>query len=102
MGFSSFAHLKHLHVDTIKIDGLFIRDLKQSLVDQAMVKSIIEIARALGIDTIAEFVETTEQIQLLKALGVDFVQGYGIAKPQSGLSPASRPAVALLTEQKTD
>jgi len=86
VGFSSFAHLKHLNVDYIKIDGLFIRDLKLSDVDQAMVKSIIEIARALGIYTIAEFVETTDQIRLLKAFGVDYVQGYGIAKPQSELS----------------
>ena len=80
-GFSSFSHLKHLPVHFIKIDGSFVENMLANPVDKAMVESIIQIARVLGKITIAEFVQNQETIVLLKAAGIDFVQGYHIGRP---------------------
>jgi diguanylate cyclase (GGDEF)-like protein len=80
-GFSSFSHLKHLPVNFIKIDGSFIEHLHRNPVDQAMVQSIIQVARALGKTTIAEFVQNEETLGLLRRSGVDFVQGYYLGEP---------------------
>jgi len=74
-GFSSFAYLKYLPVDYLKIDGTFIRDIINDQVDQAMVKSIHHIAKSLNIKTIAEYVENEETLKLLAAMGIDYVQG---------------------------
>ncbi|MBN9367860.1 MAG: EAL domain-containing protein [Comamonadaceae bacterium] len=82
-GFASFAYLKHLRVDVLKIDGLFIRDLPQEHDNQVFVRSIIEVARGMGKHTVAEFVENDETLQMLKAFGVDMVQGYHLDKPQA-------------------
>ena len=67
--------------DFIKIDGTFIKDIHTSQDDYAMVKSIREIAHLMGKWTIAEFVENDEIIAILKEIGVDYFQGYGIHKP---------------------
>jgi len=80
-GVSSYAYLKNLPVDYLKIDGIFIKDIVDSPVDQAMVKSINEIGHFLGMKTVAEFVENEEIIDVLKAIGVDYAQGYGVEKP---------------------
>jgi diguanylate cyclase (GGDEF)-like protein/PAS domain S-box-containing protein len=80
-GLSSFAYLKSLPVDFVKIDGLFVKDILSDPVDRAMVKAIIEMAHAMGKLAIAEFVENDEILQELIDLGVDYVQGYGIARP---------------------
>jgi len=80
-GFSSFAYLKHLPVDFIKIDGTFVRDIVDDPVDQAMVRSINHIAHSLGKKTVAEFVENAGILALLQEIGVDFVQGYHIGRP---------------------
>lgn len=80
-GMSSFAYLKHLPVDYLKIDGLFVKNMTSDPVDQIMVNSINEVGHALGIKTIAEFVENDAILAALQSLGVDFAQGYGIAKP---------------------
>lgn len=82
-GFSSFSYLKHLPVDFIKIDGVFVRDIVADPVDQAMVRSINNIAHSLGKLTIAEFVEDNEILGLLKEIGVDMVQGYYIGRPDA-------------------
>ena len=82
-GFSSFAYLKHLHVDSIKIDGLFIRALPQDPDNQLFVKAMVSVARGLHKTTIAECVEDEETLQMLAAFGVDYVQGYHLEKPQS-------------------
>jgi len=74
-GFSSFAYLKYLPVDYLKIDGTFIRDIINDKVDQAMVKSIHHIAKSLNIKTIAEYVENDATLKLLSAMGIDYVQG---------------------------
>ena len=80
-GFGSFYYLKYLPVDYLKIDGEFIRNLATSEIDQRMVVAMVEIARALGLQTIAEFVETEEILERLREFGVDFAQGYHIGRP---------------------
>ena len=81
-GLSSFAYLKNLPVDYLKIDGVFIRELASDAIDQAAVRSINEIGHVMGKKTIAEFVEDDIVIEKLKEIGVDYAQGFGIAKPQ--------------------
>ena len=85
-GFCSFTYLKHLPVDTLKIDGSFIQSLPNAPVDQAMVKSMNQVAHALGKKTIAESVENIETLDLLKELGVDFAQGHYLGKPSSEIA----------------
>ncbi len=80
-GLSSFSYLKKLPVDYVKIDGCFIRDLMHDDTDRIFVKSIIDIAHALGIKTVAEFVESDEILQTVRELGADYVQGFAIGKP---------------------
>ncbi len=80
-GLSSFAYLKDLPVDIVKIDGRFVKNMAESPVDQAMVKAMNEIAHALGKKTVAEFVENEECFQLLKQFGVDYAQGYHLGRP---------------------
>ncbi|OUR73478.1 hypothetical protein A9Q78_03555 [Methylophaga sp. 41_12_T18] len=80
-GLSSFAYLKNLPVDSLKIDGMFVKDIIDDAIDEAMVKSINEIGHLMGMTTIAEFVENDAIKQRLTEMGVDYVQGYGIGKP---------------------
>ncbi len=80
-GFGSFYYLKHLPFDCVKIDGDFIRQLPASIPDQLTVKAIVEIARGLGKQTIAEFVEDEPTLALLREYGVDHAQGYHIGRP---------------------
>jgi len=82
-GLSSFAYLKNLPVDYLKIDGLFVKNIITDPIDHAMVKSINEIGQIMGMKTIAEFVENDEIKDSLKHLGVDYAQGYGVHKPQA-------------------
>jgi len=81
VGFSSFYQLKHLDVDYLKIDGSFIRDLPRDPVDRHLVRAIVEVARALGKKTIAEFVTDEETLRLIRELGVDYAQGYYVGQP---------------------
>ncbi len=80
-GFSSFAYLKHLHVDAIKIDGLFIRNLARDPDNQLFVKAMVSVARGMHKTIIAECVEDEETLLMLAAFGVDCVQGYHLEKP---------------------
>ena len=82
-GFSSFAYLKHLQVDSVKIDGLFIRNLPKEHDNQLFVKAIVTVARGLHKTTIAECVEDEETLVMLKGFGVDCVQGYYLEKPRA-------------------
>jgi EAL domain-containing protein (putative c-di-GMP-specific phosphodiesterase class I) len=82
-GLSSFAYLKSLPVDYIKIDGQFIRDIGKNPVDRAMVISINNIGHALQIETIGEYVESEEIYNIVKELGLDFVQGYHLDRPHA-------------------
>ena len=81
-GFSSFAYLKNLNVDYLKIDGMFIKDIINDPLTYSMVKSINEIGHISGIKTIAEFVEDEQILNELHNIGVDYAQGYGIGIPQ--------------------
>jgi EAL domain-containing protein (putative c-di-GMP-specific phosphodiesterase class I) len=75
-GVSSFHYLKKLPVDYIKIDGLFVENMNKDPVDFATVRSIQDVAKLLGKQTIAEFVEDAEVEGQLRDLGVDFMQGF--------------------------
>lgn len=79
-GMSSFAYLKNLPVDFLKIDGTFVRDIATNQVDLAMVQSIHSIAKAMKIKTIAEFVETAAVVPLLESIGVEYAQGYHLGR----------------------
>jgi len=81
-GLSSFGYLKNLPVEYLKIDGMFVKDITEDPIDHAMVKSINEIGHVMGMQTIAEFVENDEIKGMLREIGVDYGQGYGIHKPQ--------------------
>ena len=81
-GLSSFGYLKNLPVDFLKIDGAFIKDLENNSVDCAMVESINSIGHVMGLKTIAEFVENASILKVLEKIGVDYAQGYHIARPR--------------------
>jgi len=93
-GFASFAYLKHLNADVLKIDGLFIRDLPRDTDNQVFVKAIVDVARGMGKVTIAEFVENAEILVMLQDFGVDYVQGYHLDKPRSNHPAVYAPLAA--------
>ena len=80
-GYSSLSYLKRLPADAIKIDKAFVDGLGKEVEDTAVIRMIIELAHTLGLEVIAEGVETEEQVALLKEMGCDFAQGYHFSKP---------------------
>ncbi len=80
-GFTSYAHLKNLRTDTLKIDGSFVKDMLQNSGDYAMVKSMNDIGHSLGLRTVAEYVESPMLLDALREIGVDYAQGYAIHRP---------------------
>jgi diguanylate cyclase (GGDEF)-like protein/PAS domain S-box-containing protein len=80
-GFSTFGFLKQFPADYVKIDGSFIAHLDKNPIDQVLVRSITEVARALGKKTVAEFIENEAVLNLVREIGIDFAQGYYIARP---------------------
>jgi EAL domain-containing protein (putative c-di-GMP-specific phosphodiesterase class I) len=81
-GMSSFAYLKNLKVDYLKIDGMFVKDMIDDPIDCAMVEAINRIGQVMGIKTIAEYAESECIIDKLREMGVDYAQGYGVQAPQ--------------------
>jgi len=81
-GFSSFAYLKSLPVDFLKIDGMFVIDVVKDRFDLAVIRSIVEIGRVTGKQIVAESVESRAILKKLQKIGVDYVQGNGICRPQ--------------------
>lgn len=86
VGFTSFSYLQKMNVDYIKIDGSFIKKLLESPNDQVFVRAISDVARGLGIKSIAEFVEVPETLRILRMFGVDYAQGYLIGKPHPDIA----------------
>jgi diguanylate cyclase (GGDEF)-like protein/PAS domain S-box-containing protein len=80
-GFATLYYLKHLDFDFIKIDGEFVKRLPETLADQLVVRAVVDIARGLGTDTIAEFVQDDETLSLLHDFGVGYAQGYHTGRP---------------------
>jgi EAL domain-containing protein (putative c-di-GMP-specific phosphodiesterase class I) len=80
-GLSSFAYLKNFNVDTLKIDGGFIRDITENRISESMVAAITQVAKVMELETVAEYVETDEARELLASLGVDYAQGHIIGVP---------------------
>ncbi len=91
-GLSSFAYLKQLPVDYLKIDGLFVRDIARNPVSQALVTSINQVGHAMGMKTVAEFVEDDTILRRLREIGVDYAQGYGVEAPVPWLLGTGEPA----------
>ena len=81
-GLSSFAYLKLFPVDTLKIDGSFVRDVAINRVSQSVVAAISEVARVMGLETVAEFVQDEASLRLLRDLGVTWGQGYHLGEPR--------------------
>jgi len=79
-GLSSYSYLRNLPVDYLKIDGVFVKDIMTNPSDYAVVKSINEIGHFMGKKTIAEYVEDDQVLEMLRDIGIDFAQGYGIEK----------------------
>ena len=80
-GLASYSYLKELPVDWLKIDGVFVRDIVNDREDYAVVKSINDIGHFLGKQTIAEYVKDRPTLELVREIGVDFAQGFGISPP---------------------
>jgi diguanylate cyclase (GGDEF)-like protein/PAS domain S-box-containing protein len=97
-GFGSFYYLKYLPLAYLKIDGDFVRNLPESPIDQRVVRAMVDVARGLGMKTIAEFVQDAETLELLRRFGVDYGQGYHIARPKpvEALRGAARGSIASL------
>ena len=99
-GFSSFAHLKLLEVDGIKIDGNFVRDLTSDSSNRLVVSSLIEIAHSMNKSTVAECVEDAATLEVLRELGVDHVQGFHLGRPAIAMveTRAQDPQIRLVAE----
>jgi diguanylate cyclase (GGDEF)-like protein len=80
-GLSSFAYLKNFKVDTLKIDGGFIRDITDNQISESMVAAITQVAKVMELETVAEYVETKKSKTLITKLGVDYAQGHAVGKP---------------------
>lgn len=95
-GYASFFYLRALPVDYLKIDGTFVKDMVNNASDQLFIKAIVDVAKGMGIKTIAEYVENQETLLLLNEYGVDFGQGYYIGKPDILEIPFSKLAASAL------
>jgi diguanylate cyclase (GGDEF)-like protein len=91
-GLSSFTYLKNLPVDYLKIDGSFVKDMADDPIDFAMVQAITSVGHVMGLQTIAEFVESEDIFNRLKEIGVDYVQGSWIEKPRAVTELINSPA----------
>lgn len=87
-GMSSYAYIADMQVSTIKIDGIFVQDLPNKASNLAIIKSIVALAKEMSIDTVAEFVETQAELELLRGAGVKYAQGFYLHRPQLLFDPS--------------
>jgi diguanylate cyclase (GGDEF)-like protein len=80
-GLSSFAYLKSFNVDTLKIDGHFIKDISGNRISESMVAAITQVAKVMELETVAEYVETEEIREYVAHMGVDYAQGHAVGRP---------------------
>lgn len=80
-GYNSFHYLRELHFEFVKIDGAFVRSIVESPIDRALVRNLTNLCKEIGILTVAEFVESEEILEMLREMGIDYVQGYHIGMP---------------------
>ena len=99
-GYTSFSYLKELTADLLKIDGSFIVDMNRHPANVAIVEAIVSLARNLGMKTIAEWAEDTATVQTLVDIGVDYVQGYVVARPQMPASLLTAESSASFIEDE--
>ncbi|MCL6484927.1 MAG: EAL domain-containing protein [Janthinobacterium lividum] len=81
-GFSSFDYLKALPVDDLKIDAIFVRGIAGNAINRAMLKAIHEVSHMMGLKTVAQYVENTATLALIRELGIDYAQGYAVGSPR--------------------
>ena len=81
-GASSFSYLKNLHVDILKIDGHFIRDLIDDPLDDVAVRCFVDLARVLEIKTVAEYVHNASVLERVQTIGIHYAQGYHLHQPE--------------------
>lgn len=93
-GLSSFAYLKNFPVDYLKIDGAFVRDMVDDPIDLAMVQAIHQVGKVMNIETIAEYVENDAIVKACQEIGINYLQGYGLGKPE--------PITRLFVDQKIE
>ncbi len=94
-GLSSFAYLKNLPVDFLKIDGMFVKDIVDDPIALAMVRSINEIGQVMGKQTIAEFVENDAILEKLREISIDYAQGFGVGRPRPLSEMISPPKLSV-------
>lgn len=80
-GYASFDYLRRLPLDVLKVDGSFVKDIVASENDRIIVQAISQVARSMNLVTVAEFVESEAHIETLRALNIQFAQGFGVSKP---------------------
>lgn len=97
-GYTSFSYLKELAAEAVKIDGAFVRDVNSHPANLAIVEAIAELSHNLGMKTIAEWAEDAATVAVLKEVGVDYVQGYAVARPMSPERILSADSCAALIE----
>ncbi len=98
-GLSSMAYLKRLPADILKIDGEFVRTILSDEVDQALVRTINDVSHVLGMKTVVERVEDRRTLELLRDMGVDYVQGFYTGRPEPATLDASAPALTIVSER---
>ncbi len=99
-GMSSYAYIADMKVSTIKIDGVFVQGLPNKTSNLAIIKSIVALAREMSIDTVAEFVETQAELDLLKQAGVGYAQGFYLHRPALLVDPSKRSPLTRKRDSK--
>ena len=99
-GFTTFHHLKALTVDVVKIDGSFVHNIMTDTENQIFIHNLLALARAMGVSTVAECVETSSEAEYLTGIGIDLLQGYYFGRPEvdGHIGGASATVLALPAE----